>query len=616
MGELIQFIFSLEDTVGRNIVWIILTFFVVGGLNYLWHIAVRLPWEWWNLHQAKVYFQVNPRVENLSDLLKNLRGVKVWSQSIIYRRVADCVRIKQSGGDIDNDALADILTGQESRKASLASHTLGILIILGLVGTLWGLITALIEVQPLLTGIQDFEQLPEISRTLKSTVSSMSTAFATTLTGLGTSLLLGILGWGFNRLQSTFLTHLEAYVSIVLMPQFVQTTDTSIETAVQHLSECTNMLEFATQENVRAMQQAIQQLTDTSWGGQLEQQYILANKFGTTAESLLESLTGISEYQILITTAIEKFQNLTTRSMSQIKEYQVTLRQGLEDSVPRLEEEGEALKEVIREYQRSQARFIDDLSKTLRSQLRSITDRQQDMIDVLTRLADEVQIRPLLETQNQIFERLEVQLAEDQQEVIRAFTQLRDEFQNRLHLAFETQNEVFTGIETQLTESQRVLIGALTQVTDELQIRSVLEEQNQVFKRMETQLIDGQQRTFDVLAQLTGELQIRSALEGQNHAFGRIENHLIRHSELMAEQKELMQKLIANLEQPPPVPSVEIGPTPGGNSSQQVSAQLLNQISLKFDLLNQKIDTLNATARQPGIYRWFSEIRRWFGSSR
>ena len=59
---------------------------------------------------------------------------------------------------------------EESRKASLANHTLGILIILGLIGTLWGLITALIKVQPLLTGIQDFEQLPEISETLKATV--------------------------------------------------------------------------------------------------------------------------------------------------------------------------------------------------------------------------------------------------------------------------------------------------------------------------------------------------------------------------------------------------------------------------------------------------------------
>ena len=158
-------------------------------------------------------------------------------------------------------------------------------------------------------------------------------------------------------------------------------------------------------------------------------------------------------------------------------------------------------------------------------------------------------------------------------------------------------------------ENQKETVDTLTQLTDELQIRSALEAQNQVFARMETQLRDGQQRTFDVLARLADELQIRSTLEAQNQAFGRIESHLTKHS-------ELMQTLIASLERPPSVPSVAKRPTPGGDSGQQISAQLLNDLSLKFDLLNQKIDALNTTARQPGIYRWFSEIRRWFGGSR
>ena len=730
MGELIQFIFGLEDPVGRNIVWIILALFVFGGLNYLWHTVVRLPREWWNLHQAKTYFQKKPEIGDISDLLKNLRAAKVWPQSIIYRRIADFIHIKQSGGYIDNDALADILTGQESSKASLASHTLGILIILGLVGTLWGLIKALIEVQPLLTGIQDFEQLPEISRTLKSTVSSMSTAFATTLAGLGTSLLLGILGWGFNRVQSAFLTRLEAHVSTVLMPQFMQTTDPSIESAVQDLSACTKMLEFATQENVRVMQQAIQQLTDTSWDGQLEQHYILANKFGETAESLF------SAYQKLIQSTSKSFEQLITESMSQIREYQETLLQGLEDSVPKLEEESKGLITAIEEYQRSQSKFIDDLSSTLQRQLQSITENQQGMVNVLTQLADELQIRSMLEAQNQVFERIESRLTENQQEVIRTFTQLVDEFQVRLHSGLEAQNEAFKGIESRLTENQQEVIrtftqlvdetqvrlhsgleaqneafkgiesrltenqqevirtftqlvdefqvrfrsgleaqnqvferiesrlaenqqevirtftqlvdetqvrlrsgleaqneafkgiesrltenqqetiDALMQLTDELQVRSVLEGQNQVFERIETQLIGNQQQIFDILTQLAGELQIRSTLVAQNQVFERIESHLSGYGDHATEQRKLMQMLITNVQQLSQVPPVEIKPTPGGDSSHQISSQLLNQISLKFDLLNEKIDALNNTVRQPSIYRWTSEIRRWFKGSR
>ena len=577
MGELIQFIFNLENPVGRNIVWIILACFMAGILNYLWHIVVRLPWEWWNLYQAKTYIEKKSGIGDISGLLENLRDAGVQVRSVIYQRIADFVRIKQSGGHIDNDALADILTGRESRKASLANHTLGILIILGLIGTLWGLITALIKVQPLLTGIQDFEQLPEISETLKATVASMSTAFATTLTGLGTSLLLGFFGWGFNRFQSAFLTRFETYISTVLIPEFTQMADTSIESAVEHLSAAANMLEFATKENVRVIQQAIQQLTDTSWGGRLEQQYILANQFGTTAESLLESLTGINEYQVLIKTAVAQFQDLTTESMSQIKAYQVTLRQGLEDSVPKLQEESDALKEAISAYQQSQSRFIDELSDTLQRQLQSITENQQHMVHVLTELAKQLQILPILETQNQIFERIEIQLAENQKEAIHTFKQLEGTFQGSLRSAFAAQNEVFMDIQAQLIENRRETIEALTH--------------------------------------LTGELQIRSTLEAQNQVFERIENHLIGRRELDSEQRQLIQTLITKIQQLAEVPAVEINSTAGRDASQQISPQLLSQISLKLETLNQKFDILNNTTRQPGLYRWFSEIRRWFGGS-
>ena len=577
MGELIQFIFNLDDPVGRNIVRIILVCFMAGVLNYLWHISVRLPWEWWNLHQAKTYIEKKSGIGDISDLLQSLRDARVRARSIIYQRIADFVRIKQSGGQIDNDALADILTGKESRKASLANHTLGILIILGLIGTLWGLITALIKVQPLLTGIQDFEQLPEISETLKATVASMSTAFATTLTGLGTSLLLGFFGWGFNRFQSTFLTRFETYISTVLIPEFTQRADTSIESAVEHLSRAANMLEFATKENVKVIQQAIQQLTDTSWGGRLEQQYILANQFGITAESLLESLTGINEYQVLIKTAVTQFEDLTTESMSQIKAYQVTLRQGLEDSVPKLQAESDALREAISAYQRSQSRFIDELSDTLQQQLQSITENQQHMVYVLTELAEQLQILPMLEKQNHIFERIEIQLAENQQEAIHAFRQLEGAFQGELQSAFEAQNAVFMDIRAQLTENRRATVEALTH--------------------------------------LTGELQIHSTLEAQNQVFERIENHLIGRRELDSEQRQLLQTLITKVQQLAEVPAVEINSTVGREAAQQISPQLLSQISLKLETLNQKIDILNNTTRQPGLYRWFSEIRRWFGGS-
>ena len=587
MGELIQFIFSLEDKTGGSIIRFILICFGIGVLNYIWHIARIRLWERKNLDTARTYFKTKQVSSDVSDLLTELNKAKISSGSIIYRRISDLIQVKQNGGEINNDALADILTGEASRKASFANYILGILIILGLVGTLRGLITAIIEVQPLLRDIQDLDQLPTISDALRLTLSGMSTAFVTTLVGLLTTLVLGFFGWVFNREQSSFLTEFERFVSTEVIPRFTQTPESSIESAVVQLTECTNILKFATEENVSAMEQAIQQLTDTSWGGQLEQQYILANNFGTTAASLLKSLEEIREHQFLIKSTVETFEKLTVESMSQTREYQEALVQGLADSVPKLEEESQALKKAIEEYQRSQSRFIDDLSSTLQRQLQSITDNQQDMVNVLAQLAEELQIQPLLEAQNQVFGRIETQLTENQHETISALAGLADDSQTLFRSALESQNQVFEriknqlagnqqetadvltqlidelqiqpllvaqnqmlrGIETRLTENRGEIVSALTQLTDELQIRPVLVAQNQVFERIESQLTENQQAIVRAVIRLADELEIRSVLVAQNKMFERMESHLSGYGEMIVEQRQLMQMLIANMQQ-------------------------------------------------------------------
>ena len=77
----------------------------------------------------------------------------------------------------------------------------------------------------------------------------------------------------------------------------------------------------------------------------------------------------------------------------------------------------------------------------------------------------------------------------------------------------------------------------------------------------------------------------------------------------MDQQNELIQALVANVQMLLQNPSGGENRTMGGDLSQQIPTQLLNQISLK-------LDALNDTMRRPSIYRWGSEIRRWFGGSR
>lgn len=633
MGELFQFIFRLEDATGRSIVWAICICFAIGVFNYLLQI-VWVGWEWLNLKRIQDYWTRNHGLGDVSQktaLLERLDEAKVWPRSIIYRRIEALLEVRDSGGHIDNDALADIRIGKESRRASVANHILGILIILGLVGTLWGLITALIQVRPIVTGVQDFDELAEISKTLELTVGGMSTAFATTLAGLLTSLVLGVIGLGFNRAQSFFLTTLEEFVSTAILPRFTQTPEASIESAVQKLAECTNMLKFATDENVAAMRRAIQQLTDTSWGGHLEQQQILAFKFDETSENLLKSLGGINEYQLLITAAVDSFKDMTAKTMGEITGYQDALHQGLEESVPRLEEESAALQKAIRAYRDSQATFIDELSSALQTEIRAITGQQQDMVQTLMQLvteereASQAAMRESQDAQAEFLQNLSDALLSDmrnitgqQQNVAHVLTQLADEL--KIRSAIEEQNQAFERIEAQLdTNGQRLgqsfqsiadyqqeMLQVLQQLLGQLQIGSAFEEQNQLLRQIAEELqigsaLDMQNQLF---RQFANELQIRPALASQHQVLQAIESHLIASGGLSEAQNQLIRELIQNVQQlsqkgslSPPV-STPQDPSP----SREVNA--LQQISLK-------LDELNKTLHQPGIFRWVSALHRW-----
>ena len=674
MGELFNFIFSLEDATGRSIVRTILVFFALGVANYLFQI-VRIGWQWENLRRVQTYFARNHGFGDISQLLDRLKEANVKPQSIIYRRIDALLQIRDSGGQVDNDALADILTGKESRRASLANHILGILIILGLVGTLWGLITALIEVRPIVTGIEDFEELAEISKTLELIVGGMSTAFVTTITGLLTSLVLGLVGLVFNRVQSFFRTALEECVSTEILPRFTQTPEASIDSAVKQLAECTEMLKFTTDENVAAMQNAIQEFMRTSSGGYLEQQQILAFKFDETAENLLKSLAGINEYQVVITSAIDSFKDMTAQSRAEIRGYQDALNQALEESVPRLEDESAALQAAIQAYQASQSELIDKLSTALQTQIQTVSERQQDTVRALMQLvaeereASQAALREYQDAQSEYLKGLsDALLAEmqditgQQQNVVQVLTQLTDnlmqlvtEEREASHAALreyqDAQSELLNNLSDALlteirdiTGQQQNVVQVLTQLADELKIRPAIEAQNQAFGRIEEQLdINGQQLgtseavqrdILQAIQRLAGELQIGAALDTQNQLFRHlanelqirptletqnrvlqgIENHLVESGGLTEEQNQLIRTLVANVQQLLQQGSSGTGGSQTPDNLQPAVMSLLREISQKLDGLgkiSQKLDGLQGIARQTWVTRWTAPIRRW-----
>lgn len=105
---------------------------------------------------------------------------------------------------------------------------------------------------------------------------------------------------------------------------------------------------------------------------------------------------------------------------------------------------------------------------------------------------------------------------------------------------------------------------------------------------------------------MIGELQIIPALEAQNKVFERIENHLERQRDLVNEQKKIMQTLDSSVNR------LQRTFSKAESDEQQRTENMLQQLTQEFDELGEKMDMLNHTMSKPGLYRWGSEIRRWF----
>ena len=123
-------------------------------------------------------------------------------------------------------------------------------------------------------------------------------------------------------------------------------------------------------------------------------------------------------------------------------------------------------------------------------------------------------------------------------------------------------------------------------------------------------MIRNQRETGNRLSQLIGELQIIPALEAQNQVFGRIESHLERQRDLVNEQIEIMQTLGSSVNR------LQQTFSNAESDEQQRAENMLQQLTQEFNTLGEKMDTLNHTMGKPGLYRWGSEIRRWFGMFR
>ena len=691
INELLQSISNLDDPFGKAIIQSIYLVFWVGVANYAVHM-LRIGYDYFCLRRVQDYIKDNHGLGDISfGLVDKLRAEEFIVQSYlvkssIYKRIRDLVQIKENTGEVDHDILGDIHAGAASRRAGLSNYILGVLIILGLIGTLQGLITATFEVQPLLRDIQDLDQLPRISNALQGTLRGMNTAFVTTLAGLITSLGLGLCGWLFSLLNSAFLTKFETVVSTEIIPHFTETPEFVIESSMDRLQVSVDGFKLGTEDNVRRLEQAIQQLTEKSWDTYLEQQYVITQELGKIPGELRASLEGIVEFQVLIRSTVESseetaerfmgkisefqtavdtmandFKTMTEGAISQFSEYQARLLAGLETVVSELRAESAGLTTTIRENERAQAIFADELTSNLahtltnaletqlQSVLQLITDSQRAIIEGLRE--GELNIRSAVsqvsDYQTTLLASLGNVVSELKEENAELTTTIREN--ERAQTIFV--DGLATNLADTLTKYQTTLLAGLGNVLSELkeesgglkttvreaqnsQARFIDELANTLTTTLENQLqpiIEGQQVMIEDLRE--GELMIARALESQNQVFESIKTDLVtnRHevgnrlSLLIGElqikptlqaQNEVFARIEGHLQGQgemfdeqreimrtldTSVKQLEQTFSKSVSDEQQRTETILKQVSSSFETLSEKIGMLNHTMSQSSL---------------
>lgn len=112
----------------------------------------------------------------------------------------------------------DGIRGRLDESREVSRYMIGLLVFLGLLGTFWGLLGTISSVWQVIEGLEvarsDFSAVfANLKNGLQQPLSSMGTAFSSSLFGLGGSLVLGFLDLQAGHAQSRFFNELEEWLS-------------------------------------------------------------------------------------------------------------------------------------------------------------------------------------------------------------------------------------------------------------------------------------------------------------------------------------------------------------------------------------------------------------------
>ena len=157
-------------------------------------------------------------VETEMDQMDNLessgdyQGAKEGTQ--LYSRIQQLKKMNSEGRKIDPQVFSNILSARESARVALPGGNT--LVVLGLLGTFYGLIQVVSQAGGLIQG----ESLSSLDSVIEILFKDMRGIFGTTLFGLAASMLLNLAQQVWQRTQMRFMARVEEFTQLHLLPAY------------------------------------------------------------------------------------------------------------------------------------------------------------------------------------------------------------------------------------------------------------------------------------------------------------------------------------------------------------------------------------------------------------
>lgn len=418
--EILKDYYFIENQVGQVLIYTITALFLVAATNlfkYIWRYRISELNALIRLKKNVAAISANTSLAEKKELV--LSGVQ--KSSLVTTRINAIFDIIGKNHVVEHEQLASITCETEKSRLGLIiiSYISRTLILLGLLGTFFGLSTIALDFKALLGEIDTsnvnalITSMQNTTREISHVTGGITTAFTTTLWGLTGTLLLAAGSVILQHIQQDFLASLEATTAIKLLPLFNPPHITkAISESNRQLAESTVVIQKTIDDLKTAANDTFTSI------GKMES---VTEKLDTTANTFIAGATMISESNVAFSQTIGDLSGNVMASTNRDQKLFSNLNQIIKQTI----EQQELIKSIV-DFMRKSEITIEKIVSDCLNELKMTHENSLENYDV-ARLKYQNVINKSITNQNSLFELFLKNTASQRKEIVEAVTELNQE---------------------------------------------------------------------------------------------------------------------------------------------------------------------------------------------